>query len=166
MSERLIFLKCNSPCTLLLKGLDTRFPQRPSSAASAGPVPCRTPLASSLSLPRPPAPSLPTWPCLHFPVFALAFSVSPTWTICSLPVCSGLERQLSSGWPCTPRRPEVLPAGHLSQELPALTWRTVLRCGCFGVFVSEQNCAPSPPGEVLEGDGPASVLPVWPVSAT
>ena len=63
----------------------------------------------------------------------------------------------------TSHRLDHLLASHLPTA-PILTWRNVLCCGCFRGFVLEQNYAPSPPGEVLEGDGPASVLLV--VSAT
>lgn len=73
MSEWLIFLKCTFPCTLLLKDPSISFPQRPGPAASAEPVPCRIPSASST--PDPPTSPLPIRPCLHFPAFALAFSV-------------------------------------------------------------------------------------------
>lgn len=133
MSEWLIFLKCTFPCTLLLKDPSISFPQRPGPAASAEPVPCRTPSASST--PDPPTSPLPILPCLHFPAFALAFSVPRRSLACftSAPLLSLSSAQAGPAPKACGGLPPPAPASHSSHtdlEESALLW--VLQGVCFG----------------------------------
>ena len=153
MSGRLILLKCTSPCTLLLKDPHMSFPQRRSPATSAGPVSCSIPPAS------PPRPShfIPT----HLALLALSCLCSGIFSFSRLDdlACFTSPPLLSLSSAQAGPAPT---AAWGSSRFPQLSYWPGGMCFVVGALgcLFWNRTEPLPLGEVLEGDGPASVLPV------